>query len=301
MYSILYGLGVGIKQLVEAEYGSRAWEDGVFETTINSISLVGGVALVMLQTTGPAGPILAVVLVTADGLYYGIQKVKEYDNYKLTDQEKARLFWHGVLRLTDPQELEYLRDRQDMVDQLAHQNWARLQQLPIHIVGIGAGLGEYELNERWYYQEVNTTRLRRTPVDRIKPGLSFMNLDRPSLDFKNSLSRILPKNPDPHARFICLPRNRGEPIEMERDFWYPGIAVYGIYQSSTTVKHECQNAFALADIRRQPDKLKEAMIWLDLGLVLRGKVTGFPGCGAVFEVHGSLSDLELRGSCWAHQ
>ncbi len=290
-----YGLGMGIKQLIEAEFGTRIWEDGMFETTINSISFVGGMALVVFKLPGPAGPVFATAVVTTQMLYYGIQKVKEYEKYELTAQEKIRLFWHGALHLSDPKDLEYLRARQDMVDELARQGWSRLQTLPNHFVGYGAAMGEYVLNERWYQREVNVTRQRRAPQGKIKPGLSFINLSPTSRDFPNSLSRIIPEK-IPYAHDLCSPRNRAEPIELESVFWLPNTE-RGIHKSSPEVIGECQNSFVFVDTRRlSNDNTTEQLLLIDLSLMLKGKARGFPGFGTVYEVHQSLGDLELEGA-----
>ncbi len=128
------------------EQGPNACKDAIAGLTFASISFVSSVGLTTMGVPG-VGTAVGLAIMVAQGAYSGLRMIEEFEPYRLTWDENFRLFWHMFALQSVPSDMEYLKARKDILDQLVKQIEKQLQTSDPLVVAYATGLGQVRFKE----------------------------------------------------------------------------------------------------------------------------------------------------------
>lgn len=302
----IVSLAYSINKFMEAEYGSKDWRDAIADMSIDSASLLTGTMVVVFNLSFVMGVGGGVVLIVVKGAYEGASLLEEYKYYNLTTKERIKNFFRGSIGLPVSERVQYLRGRQDQMDNLVKIYWEKLgvmrDYFSIPIIAYGGGLGEYvtDNNKQAYLKILDSVNKKILKINQslgekgkipllklnnqyLNPGISDILPYLESPFFRSNLSRIIPKRPHDNIEFLCLPAFRNEMIEVENN--------YMLSKNIPEVQFKCINSVVMLDKAFNSTLFPEGTktVVLDMEYIYDGIIQQIPHFNNNFLIHNGTT------------
>lgn len=188
---------------------------------------------------------IAIALILFQGIALSINTVIAYTNeYHTTADENARLFFHSLVLLPPPLDVQALKERSDWINHLQK----RARQVMKHhdkIIAYAIGIGHFANKNNG-----------------ANSSYGYINMKILAKENTKGLSRVIPKS-DNTTLLLCLPKKNDN----------------ALYEKFTTEEpqalYKCDNAFVIADKRWKNNKNHENhYIVYDLEYMNSGEIIG---------------------------
>ncbi len=236
--------------LSKAEKDSKAYRDAIAGVTFSSVSVVSSVALAAVSSA-TAATVVGFVIVVGQSFYMAFSTLAEFNKYRLTSDQEARLFFHTLVFLPPPEDVAYKAARDTNIKNLIERSreFLEFSQAVAYLTGLGETLSENP------YKHVSAKSKQL--------GLSFFT------------GNNLPLSENYHA--YCGPSCSKEKLysldESIQQASYQYSCELPLIEYTSKKDHSCENTLVLLNTTRLNElKNKRGKAIYDLNLIHTGMV-----------------------------